>query len=97
MTVTKADVIDIIAERTGVLRKDVELCFQALIDVVTETLEKNERIEIRGLGVFKTKKRRSRIARHPKTGEKVDVPERYVPAFKPSKLLKERVEKQSSK
>jgi len=97
MTVTKADVIDLIAERTGVLRKDVELCFQALIDVVTETLEKNERIEIRGLGVFKTKKRRARIARHPKTGEKVDVPERYVPAFKPSKLLKERVEKQSSK
>jgi len=97
MTVTKADVIDLIAERTGVLRKDVELCFQALIDVVTETLEKNERIEIRGLGVFKTKQRRARIARHPKTGEKVDVPERYVPAFKPSKLLKERVEKQSSK
>jgi len=97
MTVTKADVIDLIAERTGVLRKNVELCFQALIDVVTETLEKNERIEIRGLGVFKTKKRRARIARHPKTGEKVDVPERYVPAFKPSKLLKERVEKQSSK
>jgi integration host factor subunit beta len=93
MTVTKADVIDLIAEKTGVMRKDVEMCFQALIDVISETLEKKDRIEIRGLGVFKTKKRSKRIARHPKTGAKVEVPERYVPAFKPSKLLKERMEK----
>uniref|UniRef100_A0A7C3J646 Integration host factor subunit beta n=1 Tax=candidate division WOR-3 bacterium TaxID=2052148 RepID=A0A7C3J646_UNCW3 len=92
-TRTKADVIDQIAERTGVMRRDVEICFETLIDLITETLVNRDRIEIRGLGVFKTKKRRERIARHPKTGAKVHVPERYVPAFKPSKILKEKVEK----
>lgn len=93
MTKTKSDVVDMIAEKTGVMRKDVALCMQELINVITETLEKNDRIEIRGLGVFKTKKRNARIARHPRTGNMVNVPERYVPAFKPSKLLKESIEK----
>ncbi len=93
MTKTKSDVVDMIAEKTGVMRKDVALCMQELINVITETLEKNDRIEIRGLGVFKTKKRNARIARHPRTGNMVNVPERFVPAFKPSKLLKESIEK----
>lgn len=93
MTKTKSDVVDMIAERTGVMRKDVALCMQELINVITETLERNDRIEIRGLGVFKTKKRNARIARHPRTGNMVNVPERHVPAFKPSKLLKESIEK----
>ncbi len=91
-TKTKADVVDEIAERTGVMRRDVEICFESLIDLITQTLVNRDRIEIRGLGVFKTKKRKERIARHPKTGAKVEVPERYVPVFKPSKILKERVE-----
>jgi len=90
-TKTKADVVDEIAERTGVMRRDVEICFESLIDLITQTLVNRDRIEIRGLGVFKTKKRKERIARHPKTGAKVEVPERYVPVFKPSKILKERV------
>ena len=93
MTKTKSDIIDMISERTGVIRKDVSLCMDELINVVTDILKDKDRIEIRGLGVFKTKKRNSRTARHPKTGEMINVPERYVPAFKPSKLLKEKVEK----
>ncbi len=92
MTKTKSDIIDMISEKTGVIRKDVSLCMEELIKVVSEVLEERDRIEIRGLGVFKTKKRNARKAKHPRTGETIDVPERYVPAFKPSKLLKERVE-----
>ncbi len=92
MTKTKSDIIDMIVERTGVERKYIALCMDEFINVVTDILKNKDRIEIRGLGVFKTKKRNARIARHPKTGEKVEVPERYVPAFKPSKLLKEKVE-----
>lgn len=93
MTKTKSDIVDMIADRTGVIRKDVSICIEELISVVSEVLESRDRIEIRGLGVFKTKKRNARSAKHPRTGKTIEVPERYVPAFKPSKILKEKVEK----
>ncbi|MFO8062843.1 MAG: HU family DNA-binding protein [bacterium] len=92
-TRTKADIVDMISERTGVMQKDVSLCMEELLKVITEVLEERDRIEIRGLGVFKTKKRNARIAKHPKTKEEIQVPERVVPLFKPSKILKEKVEK----
>ncbi|MCO6520955.1 MAG: integration host factor subunit beta [Snodgrassella sp.] len=73
--------------------KDVEQSIKILVDTMTRALAKGQRIEIRGFGSFDLNHRPARIGRNPKTGEKVSVPEKYVPHFKPGKELRERVNK----
>ncbi|KDN12956.1 Integration host factor beta subunit [Snodgrassella communis] len=73
--------------------KDVEQSIKILVDTMTRALAKGQRIEIRGFGSFDLNHRPARIGRNPKTGEKVSVPEKYVPHFKPGKELRERVDK----
>ncbi|PIT10044.1 integration host factor subunit beta [Snodgrassella alvi] len=72
--------------------KDVEQSVKILVDTMTRALAKGQRIEIRGFGSFDLNHRPARIGRNPKTGEKVSVPEKYVPHFKPGKELRERVD-----
>ncbi|WP_239323717.1 integration host factor subunit beta [Snodgrassella gandavensis] len=72
--------------------KDVEQSIKILVDTMTRALAKGQRIEIRGFGSFDLNHRPARIGRNPKTGEKVSVPEKYVPHFKPGKELRERVD-----
>ncbi|MBK1725131.1 integration host factor subunit beta [Thiocystis violacea] len=71
---------------------DIELAVKALLERMTEALARGERIEIRGFGSFTLNDRPPRLGRHPKTGETVAVPARYVPHFKPGKELRERVD-----
>lgn len=92
-TRTKASYVLEIAEKTGIHKRDVSLIITSFINAMTDSLVNNERIELRGLGVLKNKKRRARIARNPRTGEKVRVDERLVPTYKPSSLLKRRINK----
>ncbi|MCK4575728.1 integration host factor subunit beta [candidate division WOR-3 bacterium] len=93
VTRTKASYILEISEKTGIHKRDVSLVVTNFINALTDSLVNNERIELRGLGVLKNKKRRARIARNPRTGEKVKVDERLVPTYKPSSLLKRRINK----
>ncbi len=93
VTRTKASYVLEIAEKTGIHKRDVSLIITGFINALTDSLVRNERIELRGLGVLKNKKRRARIARNPRTGEKVKVDERLVPTYKPSSLLKRRINK----
>ncbi len=93
ITRTKASYVLEIAEKTGIHKRDVSLVVTSFINALTSSLVKNERIELRGLGVLRNKKRRARIARNPRTGEKVRVEERLVPTYKPSSLLKRRINK----
>ena len=93
VTRTKASYVLEIAEKTGIHKRDVSLIITSFINSMTDSLVNNERIELRGLGVLKNKKRRARIARNPRTGEKVRVDERFVPTYKPSSLLKRRINK----
>ncbi|PIT17936.1 integration host factor subunit beta [Snodgrassella alvi] len=72
--------------------KDVEQSIKILVDTMTRALARGQRIEIRGFGSFDLNHRPARIGRNPKTGEKVSVPEKYVPHFKPGKELRERVD-----
>lgn len=72
--------------------KDVEQSVKVLVDAMTDALSKGQRIEIRGFGSFDLNHRPARIGRNPKTGEKVNVPEKYVPHFKAGKELRERVD-----
>lgn len=88
---TKADIVNDIANKTGLTKKDVGEAVDRFLECVSEGLINKEHFEIRGFGTFKTKKRKARMARNPRTGEQVPVPERYVPIFKFSRELKELV------
>ncbi len=78
---TKADLIDEVSRLAELTRKDSE--------VIVETI--GDKIEIRGFGSFRTRQRKPRVGRNPKTGERVEVPAKKIPFFKPSKELKDLV------
>ena len=85
---TKADIVDHIASGTGLTKVETEAVVDGFIQTIIEALKEGKNIEIRGFGSFKTKKRKGRMARNPRTGEAVKVDEHYVPFFKVSKELR---------
>ena len=85
---TKADIVKAISTDTGIIRKDVAVVVDAMLDIVKEKLKEGNHIEIRQFGTFKLKSRKARVGRNPKTNTKVDVPERTVPTFKFSREFK---------
>lgn len=91
---TKTDLVRAVAEKSGLRVKDSEAAINAFIEVVTEALKNGDSVEIRGFGTFFMKERAARVARNPKTGEKIEVPPKLVPAFKPGKDLKNATEKE---
>ena len=88
---TKADLVDEIAQRTGLTKKDVAETVDELLEGVARALIAGKHIEIRGFGTFKVKDRKPRIARNPRTGESVKVENKKVPFFKTGKLLRDRL------
>ena len=92
-SMTKSELIAKLAARfPQLVMKDAELSVKAILDAMTEKLAGGKRIEIRGFGSFSLNYRPPRLGRNPKTGEKVQVPEKYVPHFKAGKELRERVD-----
>jgi integration host factor subunit beta len=89
--VTKADIVEEISEKTGLNKKEAFVVVDLMIENIKKALSEGDKIELRGFGSFKVKKRNQRKARNPRTGETVDVPAKLVPFFKVSKALKERV------
>jgi len=92
---TKADLVDKVTALGDLTRKDGEIIVDTLFESVIGALKSGDKIEIRGFGSFRTRQRNSRIGRNPKTGEKVDVPAKRVPFFKPSKELRDSVNSKS--
>ncbi len=90
---TKADIVDRIAQATGLTKVETEVVVDGFLKTVIEAMTEGVHIEIRGFGTFKVKKRQARIARNPRTGEPVPLDEHYVPVFKVSKELRDRVDK----
>jgi len=88
---TKADLIEEVSRVVEMTRKDSEVIVEAIFDSVVKSLRGGDKIEIRGFGSFRTRQRQPRIGRNPKTGERVDVPAKRIPYFKPSKELKDLV------
>jgi integration host factor beta subunit len=90
---TKADLVEQVADAIGpgITKKDCALVVDGFLNAVKRAMANGENIEIRGFGTFKVRKRKSRMARNPRTGEAVEVPSRSVPVFKPSKHLRTRV------
>ena len=88
----KSELIARLAEENQHLyQRDVERIVATLFDEITEALARGERVELRGFGAFSVKKRDARTGRNPRTGEAVEVPEKYVPFFKTGKDLRERM------
>ncbi len=88
---TKADLVEKVAAKTGLTKKDVAAIADHFLEGICRALLRGGHVEIRGLGSFKTKTRKARQARNPRTGEAVFVPEKVVPYFKASKELRIRV------
>jgi len=90
-TVTKADLIEEVTRVTELPRKESEAVVETIFDSIIAALQGDDKIEIRGFGSFRTRQRRGRTGRNPKTGAKVEVPPKRIPYFKPSKELKDHV------
>ena len=88
-TLTKADLIAEVERITELKRSDSEIIVETIFESIIQSLQKGEKIEIRGFGSFRTRQRRGRVGRNPKTGAKVEVPAKKIPFFKPSKELKD--------
>jgi integration host factor subunit beta len=89
---TKADIVDLVCEKTGISRKEIRIVIDLFIDELKEALERNRVIELRGFGTFEVKIRKGRSkARNPKTGKCVEVVSHGVAAFRPGQELKKAV------
>jgi len=86
---TKADLIEEVSRAVEMSRKDSEVIVETVFDSIVKTLRSGDKIEIRGFGSFRTRERKSRVGRNPKTGARVEVPAKKIPFFKPSKELKD--------
>jgi integration host factor subunit beta len=86
---TKADLVEEVAKVTELTRKDSEVIVDTLFESVIKALRAGDKLEVRGFGSFRVRQRNARVGRNPKTGEKVEVPAKRVPYFKPSKELKD--------
>ncbi len=90
---TKADIIAWVAERSSIPKKQAEMVVNTVLLSIVEALDVGEKVELRGFGSFRMKKREARVARNPKTGAKVQVEEKKVPYFRAGKELRELINK----
>src|SRR5262245_14856315 len=86
---TKADLVEEVARVSDLTKKHSETIVNTVFDSIIQALQRDDKIELRGFGSFRIRQRRSRQGRNPKTGDKVDVPAKRIPYFKPGKELKE--------
>ncbi len=86
---TKAELVEKVAESTQLTKKHAELIVNTVFDSIVQSLRAGEKIELRGFGSFRIRKRGPRTGRNPKTGARVDVPPKRIPYFKPGKELRE--------
>ena len=89
----KVELIAEVAVKTGLSKKDSEKAVNAALDTITVSLEKGEKVQLVGFGVFDVKERGVRMGRNPKTKEEIEIPASRVPQFKAGKALKEAVDK----
>ncbi len=88
---TKKEIVRTISEEIGLTQLKTKEIVQKTFDAIVESLVEEGRIELRNFGVFEVKRRAPRKARNPRTGDKVEVPEKFVVTFKPGKEMEQRV------
>lgn len=87
----KADLVNMISEKTGVPKVDVLVSLEMFFNEVKTSLASGENVYVRGFGSFVIKKRAKKIGRHIKQNKAIEIPEHYIPAFKPAKVFTEQV------
>lgn len=87
----KADLVASISDKTGVAKVDVLVTLETFFTDVKDTLAEGENVYIRGFGSFILKKRAKKIGRHIKENKPIEIPEHYIPSFKPSKVFVDQV------
>ena len=97
INMTKQNIIDIVSEATGLTKVETEAVMNGVMKTIIESLANNNRVELRGFGTFGVKHRMPKKARNPGTGDAIYLPERFVPTFKPSKMMKSRVNELTKK
>ena len=93
----KADLISKISEKTGIAKVDVLVALEAFFKEAKESLKKGENVYIRGFGSFVVKKRAKKIGRNIKKNIAIEIPEHYIPVFKPAKVFSDSVKKNVKK
>ena len=89
----KADLVNAISEKTGVAKVDVLGSLEELFKEIKTSLQDGENVYIRGFGSFVIKKRAKKVGRHIKKGAAIEIPEHFIPSFKPAKVFVEQVKK----
>ncbi len=87
----KADLVSSISEKTGVPKVDVLVSLETFFQEIKDTLASGENVYIRGFGSFIVKKRAKKIGRHIKKNKAIEIPEHFIPAFKPAKVFVDQV------
>ena len=87
----KAELIERVAGKTNLTKKEVTATVDALFEVVQEALQNGEKVQVIGFGNFEVRDRAARKGRNPQTGEEIQIAATKVPAFKPGKALKDAV------
>ena len=88
---TRADLIEELAKVSNLTKKESETIVNTIFDTITEALAKGDKVELRGFGSFRIRRRRARRGRNPKTGTSINVPPKRVPFFKVGKELRQLV------
>ncbi len=88
---TKADLVDQVVALGDLTRRDGEVIVETLFENIVQAMKADDKVEIRGFGSFRSRQRKSRVGRNPKTGDRVEVPAKRIPYFKPSKELRDLV------
>ncbi|MBN2981245.1 MULTISPECIES: HU family DNA-binding protein [Cohnella] len=87
----KTDLVNSIAEKSGLTKKDVESVLNGFLGEVSDALAKGEKVQLIGFGTFETRSRSGRVGRNPQTGKTIEIAASKVPAFKAGNKLKEAV------
>ena len=91
INMTKQEIVDYVSESTGLTKVETAAVMNGVMETIISSLMENQKVELRGFGTFGVKHRMPKKARNPSTGDPVYLPERHVPTFKPSKLMRGRV------
>ncbi len=89
----KTELINEVAKKCGISKKDAEKAVNATVDTIADTLAAGDKVQLVGFGSFETKTREARMGRNPRTKEAVEIPAATVPVFKAGKALKDKVAK----
>ncbi|HVG70631.1 MAG TPA: integration host factor subunit beta [Vicinamibacterales bacterium] len=94
-SMTKAELVEEVSRVSDLTKKHSEVIVDTVFKSIIDALHRGEKIELRGFGSFRLRKREPRKGRNPKTGDKVDVPPKKVPYFKPGKELKDLINREA--